>query len=235
MPKLQDTMRQRFARLEEVRRDIDHQAKDDAQWFREVLRKLDFLLEKWLHFASKEAQFRDYLQSARNEAHASPFAPPNARPPLAAVPNPARQRPPTPPAKPAPNSAPVVPPEDAALRWVRETVAVVQGAYDREIDQIQAQATHAQSDNDSVTFAVLKKRLEVLQRRREFVGKIGRIQINLSHQLALVEDTFGLISDELRARPPEQVLADIEDVVSQTNTMAQILDEVAPLEQLLSA
>ena len=57
--------------------------------------------------------------------------------------------------------------------------------------------------------------------------------MNLNHQLQLLEDTFGLISDELLARPPEQVLADIEDVVSQTNTMTQVLEEVAPYEQML--
>jgi hypothetical protein len=31
------------------------------------------------------------------------------------------------------------------------------------------------------------------------------------------------------------VLADIEDVVSQTNTMTQLLEEVAPYEQLLAS
>jgi len=74
----------------------------------------------------------------------------------------------------------------------------------------------------------------VLGRRREFIGKIGRIQTNLLHQLSLVEDTFGLISDEIRAQPPEQVLADINDVVSQTNTMTQLLEEFAPFENSLS-
>ena len=58
--------------------------------------------------------------------------------------------------------------------------------------------------------------------------------LNLNHQLELLEDTFGLISDEIRARPPEQVLADIEDVVSQTNTMTQVLEEMAPYEQSLA-
>jgi hypothetical protein len=48
----------------------------------------------------------------------------------------------------------------------------------------------------------------------------------------LVEDTFGLTNDEIRARSPEQILADIDDVVSQTDTMVQVLEELAPYEQM---
>ena len=47
--------------LESVRRGIGENAKADADWFREVLRKLDFLLEKWLQFATKDVQFQNYL------------------------------------------------------------------------------------------------------------------------------------------------------------------------------
>ena len=257
-PQISQAMQERFGRLEAVRRDIDHQAQDDAQWFREVLRKLDFLLEKFLHFAAKEAQFHEYLQAARtqaqpnsrtqphsNAASARMIAPPSpalsplAPAPLSSVPN--SQGPLS--ARPTRSNgtqnnfhasgASVM--ADAATLWVRETISVVQASYDSFIAQIEAQVAQAAKDEDSVTGAVLEKRLEVLRRRREFVGRIGRVQINLSHQLALVEDTFGLISDELRARPPEQVLADIEDVVSQTNTMTHLLEEIAPLEQLLAS
>jgi hypothetical protein len=116
--------------------------------------------------------------------------------------------------------------------WVNRTVAEVQARYETEIRDVEAIAA-AEADNN--TRAVLEKRIEVLKRRREFMGKIGRILINLNHQLCLLEDTFGLISDEIRARPPQQVLADIEDVVSQTNTMTQVLEEMAPYEQLLAS
>jgi hypothetical protein len=238
-PTLSPNMQARFIRLEDVRADIDRQAQDDAQWFREVLRKLDFLLEKFLHFAAKEAQFRDYLKNAREEARQNPDRAPQ-RPQLnnvrggmmgSGTPTNATGRPMlgrnNPPLSNAPQYS-----TDAADRWVQETIAEVQSHFDAEINALQARA---QNESDSVTRAVLEKRLDVMSRRREFVGKIGRIHINLTHQLSLVEDTFGLISDELRARPPEQVLADIEDVVSQTNTMTQLLEEVAPLEQLLAS
>ncbi len=116
-------------------------------------------------------------------------------------------------------------------KWVQNTVAEVQKHYDSELEKLRALL---KDEADSGTRAVLEKRCEVLERRREFVGKMGRILQNLNHQLELLEDTFGLISDEIRARPPEQVLADIEDVVTQTNTMTQVLEEIAPYEQSLA-
>lgn len=82
------------------------------------------------------------------------------------------------------------------------------------------------------TRAILQKRIDVLARRYDFAGKIGKILFNLHHQLRLVEDTFGLINDEIRARSPEQILADIEEVVVATETMSSALEELAPYEQL---
>jgi len=61
-PGLDSDMQARFLRLEQVRAQIGTQAKDE-HWFLEVLRKLDYLLEKFLLFAGKEAEFRGYLGS----------------------------------------------------------------------------------------------------------------------------------------------------------------------------
>ncbi|RYG55172.1 hypothetical protein EON80_31015, partial [bacterium] len=67
LPLLRPQLQNRFARLEVSRQEIDQQAASDATWMRQVLRKLDFLLEKFLQFAVKEEQFRAYLQEARDE------------------------------------------------------------------------------------------------------------------------------------------------------------------------
>ena len=107
-------------------------------------------------------------------------------------------------------------------------VTEVQASYKRDIEQ--AQALQAK-ETDLNTKAVLDKRIQVLEQRSEGVGKIGRILTNLQYQLALLEDTFGLINDQIRARSPEQVLADIEGVVDQTDSMTQLLEELAPYEQ----
>ena len=49
-----------------------------------------------------------------------------------------------------------------------------------------------------------------------------------------MEDTFGLINDEIRARSPEQVLADIEDVVLQTNDHDLRLGRGGFMEQMVA-
>ena len=66
-PTLRPDMQERFTRLEAMRRQIDAQAVENQSWFREVMRKLDYLLEKFVMFASKESQFRNYLYSVQQE------------------------------------------------------------------------------------------------------------------------------------------------------------------------
>lgn len=269
MPQLLPEMRARFEKLETVRCGIGESAKADADWFREVLRKLDFLLEKWLQFASKDAQFQNYLEAvlrdecnvvmpvqrnnntpsmprivknppARGLAGTIPPAPGGSAPAMQNAPRKAGSAPPIKNAlihglAPQTSGDTAAMPRvalDAKTVWTQNAVSRIQASYDEEMQGVKYLAGQ---ESDDATRAVLEKRLEVMARRREFVGKIGRIQTNLSQQLNLLEDSFGLISDEIRARPPQQVLSDIEDVVSQTNTMTQLLEEVAPYEQLLAS
>jgi len=200
LPRLRPSLRARFDKLEAARREIERQAAPDKRWMREVLRKLDFLLEKFLQFALKDQQFRNYLLDAQQEVHPTPM--PKSRDPL-----------------------------ELNDKWTRDCVQFLQASYTRDLDQLQAQRD---DEGDESTKAILEKRLEVLGRRRDFIARIGKIVGNLTQQLALLEDTFGLISDELLARAPEQVLGDIDDVVSQTNAMTQVLEELAPFERMLS-
>jgi hypothetical protein len=122
-------------------------------------------------------------------------------------------------------------PGDPATRWVQETVADVQSRYEAELAHLRELQENEPDEN---TKAVLGKRVEVLRRRQDGIGKIGKILTNLYHQLELLEDTFGLINDEIRARSPEQVLTEIEDVVFQTESMTQLLEEMAPYEQMVA-
>lgn len=89
---------------------------------------------------------------------------------------------------------------------------------------------HLLKETNLHTTAILEKRKEVLQRRGQYVERIAETLTNLGHQLGLMEDTFGLINDEIRARSPEQVLADIDGVVNQTDSLTERLEEVAPFD-----
>ncbi|MDF2439430.1 MAG: hypothetical protein JWN98_414 [Abditibacteriota bacterium] len=227
LPQIRPVLQARFMRLEGLHADLARDAGQEL-WLREVIRKLDFLLEKFLQFAAKEAQFRTYLDSARQQVHSGEqirsgqtAQHAKARDARNAAKWAALQKVGQSGA-PASNISPSV--ED---RWVQEAIGEVQAHYDRELAEIKAAA---ENETDPQTKTLLDRRHDVLWKRREQIGKIGKILTNLNHQLELLEDTFGLISDEIRARPPEQVLADIEDVIFQTNTMTQLLDEVSGLD-----
>jgi hypothetical protein len=243
LPLLRPEMQERYARLEDTRSQIAAQPVDEpgaataGTWFREVLRKLEFLLEKFLQFAGREVQFRNYLASVLAEVRRGARGGEESETLLDVwvIDNPRARKGRATPVKRAAEAAPAKDgpplPRDPSDRWARQTVDEVQSYYTQEMDEIRGLLEHEADEN---TKAVLQKRLDVLQRRHEFVGKICGILTNLNHQLRLVEDTFGLINDELRARSPEQVLSDIDDVVTQTNSMTQLLEEVAPYEQMLA-
>lgn len=259
-PILAPSMRARFEHLEGLRARLDGLVATrgaERKWHREILRKLDYLLEKFLQFAAKEAGFRNYLQGVLDECNASVSGP---TPPAARTTqlapgtiNAAPKRLGHVPPPPAPTGvtsghggqlASALPPVVAGARrpnantghlsgeeWAREAVKRISEVYERDIERLRVQTA---GEPDTSTRDVMQKRVEILERRREFAVKLGRILANIHHQLQLSEDTFGLITDEMMARPPEQVLSSIEDVVSQANTMSQVLDEIAPIENMMS-
>jgi len=205
-PTLNVETKSRFVRLEQVRGQIGDPTFQGKRWFQEVLRKLDYLLEKFLLFASKQTQFESYLTSVLEEGgHIE-----SGKPPV-------KSR----------GSVDVAKPRDEA--WVKSVVATIKERYEVEIEEIM----HSMPDEANLhNQAVLDKRREILGRRKLYVEQIGEILINLGHQLRLIEDTFGLINDEIRARSPEQVLVDIDDVVYQSDNLSETLQEMSPFEQM---
>jgi hypothetical protein len=235
LPQLRPVTVDRYQRLKATRQQMASQPME-GQWWLEVLRKLDYLLETFLQFAIREMRFRTYLDSVLAQERGQPLQPTdpgfnvwvdvwdndrNRRGKNKGRAQQQQQQQPRPAQRAIGND------DDT---WVQSTVAEIQSCYDREMEGVRKLLNE---ETDDSTKAVLNKRLEVIQRRHEHVGKIGRILINLNHQLLLLDDTFGLINDEIRARPPEQVLGEIEDVVSQTESMTQLLEEIAPYEQML--
>lgn len=207
-PSLSIGVKNRFARLESVRNQIGGPMFEGKRWFQEVLRKLDYLMEKFLLFASKQVQFEDYLRSVLDEVNRSD----TSKPPVRKADN--------------VKEPPALPLDEG---WVKKAVARIQERYDQDIEAIRESLP---SEENLHNQAVLEKRKDILMRRKQYVERIGEILINLTYQLQLIEDTFGLINDEIRARSPEQVLVDIEDVVSQSDSLSETLQEVSPFEQM---
>jgi len=192
-PMLEDETRQRFARLRNMRDQIERDSPADGRWYREVIRKLDYLLEKFLIFASKDVEFERYMGEVYDEVGSKGRILARSRA------------------------------NDET--WVRQVVERIQEGYDHEIGEVDGKL---ETEENMHNVAVLKKRAEVLGRRKQYVVSIGEILVNLKFQLHLIEDSFGLINDEIRARSPEQVLADIEDVVVKTDSLTEALQEISP-------
>jgi hypothetical protein len=248
LPQLRPVWQARFVKLENAHAAIAARAAQDEKWqqeksFRDVLRKLDFLLEKFLQFGAKEAQFRQYLETSRDEIRRSSMV---AQAQKGQLPKPhsgpswdawmkddirqqaQQNKPPNQNSTSQSTSVPL----SGEDRWIFETIGEVRAQYDHQLEAMEKQIAAAQ--DDYATKSLLERRYEVLVRRREHVSKMGKILTNLNHQLELLVDTFGLIGDELRTRPPEHVLADIEDVVWQTNIMTDLLAEADSLDLSLS-
>ena len=195
LPMLSGDTQTRFARLRSMRDQIERDSPASGRWYREVIQKLDYLLEKFLIFASKDVEFEKYLGEVAEETTSKGKA---TR--LAAA-------------------------RDVDETWVRHVVERIQQGYDAEIGEVDSKL---ETEENLHNIAVLRKRSEVLGRRKQYVVSIGEILVNLKFQLHLIEDSFGLINDEIRARSPEQVLADIEDVVVRTDSLTEALQEISP-------
>jgi hypothetical protein len=212
-PRIIDSMKERFARLEGLREQVGaSQTFAGESWFRQVLRKLDYLLEKFLLFARKDAEFREHLQQVYREV----------------VEDPQKREPRRKGTRRSGVSEYDLTDEPAPVgdRWVSATVASIQNRFGEELEQV---GREREAETDYNTQAILDKRLEVIGQRGEQVGRIGKILTNLGHQMELLEDSFGLINDQLHARSPEQVLADIDGLVYQTDAMTKMLDEMSSI------
>lgn len=181
LPSLRPILQARWHKLEGLRQSIAQQGTGDPKFFRPITRKLDFLLEKWLHFGERESHFDAQLDSAAREFNAE-----------------------------GPNR-----------------VALIQAAYFREAGAIRARA---EKEDSFSSRSLLESRAQVLERRREWIGRLGKLRGDLEQHLELIEDTFALVNDQVRARSPEMVLADLENVIWQSNTTSQLLDEFGTLE-----
>jgi hypothetical protein len=181
LPLLRPVLQARWHKVESARESIVAQGVSDPKFFRPIAQKLDFLLEKWLSFAQRQAQFDTDLEKAARETRARS--------------------------------------DDAA--------PLIQAAYYREAQELREKAARESSDTSR---ALLESRAQVLERRREWFGRLSKMRGNLEQHLELIEDTFGLVNDQLRARSPEMVLADLEKVIWQTDTTSQLLDEFGTLQ-----
>jgi len=216
-PKVRDEVRDKFLWLESSRAQIEESSDVKDKWFREALRKLDFLLEKYLEFGDREAEFLNYLFNLMREVYPS-MTPDEIR----HLPSSCRQQ--------------YFEAGPGGVRLSHEEVKMlidsIENHYQLELSKLSEQI---ESETVFATKEILTKHQQVLTRRREFIVRLSDMLVNLRHQMELIAETFGLINDEMRARSPEQVLADIDQVVLQATSLTDALDQVTPTDQVVVA
>lgn len=230
-PIIRDQIRHEFVRLEQVRGQIEGQSRGEEPWFREALRKLDFLMEKYLQFAQKEAHFATYLMSVYTEVYDQTEKSERRKMPK-----------PIPPKAEDDNVISMVMSRrveesyseegviDLSPEWVEEVTGTISEFYERELANLDESI---ESESVPANRNLMEKRHQVLRRRQDFIARVSQIMSNLGLQMRLMSDTFGLINDEMRARSPEQVLSDIDDVVLQATSLTEAIDQITPMTEVV--
>ena len=228
---------ERYNKLVRLREQIDREAPEDGSLYNDIFCRLDEMIERFLVFAQTDARFRAYLRGLTEDCPPDTGAPPSsgaARKDDARGKDAGRGR------SDARDGGKSDVTRSQAIRWwgggslpndtgdntwVDKVTTLIAERYKREQGEVDGQIERA-ADDDSAT-AVLTKRREVLQYRIDNVLKIGKDLTNLNNQMDLLEDTFGMISDQIRARPPKEVLSEVEDVVLRTNLNTEVLDSMS--------
>jgi hypothetical protein len=212
LPALSPQDQARFIALEEARAEIAGQERSaPGAWSQEVLRQLDYLIEKFLMFASKKMEYRRYiveLAVTRAELEGRRLRLPR-------------------------QPGDEYHPERVVERAAREAdvdmlLAGVLGDYGAEIQNLDGSI---QQEKDAQTREILKTNQEILRRSRESAAEIGRLLRNLDQQLQLVVNTFSLINSQVRTSSPEQLLGDVNSVVDQSESLTEALAAFSPVDQ----
>jgi hypothetical protein len=214
LPRLRPLDQNRYPVLEETQAQIARDAEGKSGgWHERIEARLDYLLEQYLVFAGKAMQYRLYLvELAQNQAaltgRAIKF--PGARNRLDDA--------------------------DARLTYARladteEILGTAIEYFDRQEDQI---ARAMEREKDGELLEVMRKNAEVLRSSKQSVHQIGKTLRSVEHQLDLVANTFTLINTQLRTGSPERIIADVEDVVGQSEALTQTMQELAPMEEALA-
>ena len=216
--------KQKYEELEAVRLQLDDDYVARPDW-RSVIDRLDTLLGKYLEFGLQDARLRKYIQDLSNQAtqdlpgllKAKNKETSDLRDRLAK----------------SKETADAF--SDETVRWVETQMSSIRMYFQGQINSIQqlvneedariALGTGNENNRDT-----LKKRIDIQTMRLAQAEKIGQGLVNLNQQMALMEETISLINGQIKSKQPGQVLLDIENLVDQSETVSNFLQDIAPFE-----
>lgn len=214
LPTLRPLDHNRFKVLEDTHQDIAaYSERSLGNWHRDIVEKLDYLLEQYLIFSGRVIQYRLYLvELAQNQARITgqEFRIPNTR---------------------GNHDEPAARINYARSGSAEEMIQAVIGYFDRQEDRL---ARQMERERDRDLLEVMRKNAEVLRTSKLSVMQIGKTLRNVEHQLDLVANTFTLINTQIRTAPPERILADVDEVVGQSEALTETMEELAPMEEAIA-
>lgn len=201
---LDEPDRARFGRLERLQRDLAEQYKDPSlSWSQDVLRRVQYLVDHFLTFADEAVKRERYLREQWRDVQGVATVRREST---------ARRR----------------GDRDEAVVGTQTIIEGLTRYYNHEIEELEERlrASRETIERKSVT-----RHIDILTKRRESALRKCRDVQNLRHQMEIVEDLLGLLNDQLRDQSPQQIIAEIDDVIRTSDTIKETLDEMAPLEE----
>jgi hypothetical protein len=213
-----------YRELEAVRSQLDDDYTARPDW-RDVIDRLDTLLSKYLEFGLQDYRLRQYITTLSAQAEQEL---PGLLKPKTKENDELRSR--LAQGQDAANNF-----SDETVRWVESKMSSIRLYFQSQINSIQqlvneeemriAAGTGNQNNRDT-----LQKRIEIQNMMLKQAEKIGQGLVNLNQQMALMEETIRLINGQIKSKQPGQVLLDIENLVDQSETVSNFLQDIAPFE-----
>lgn len=214
----------KYQELTSVRAQLDDDYVSRPDW-RDVINRLDTLLDKYVEFGLQDIRLREYLASLSKQADenihniAKPRTKGEAklRDRLSEIEFNADNF------------------TDKNVRWVEEQMASIRFYFQNQEHTIQQLISEEDARITAGTGNInnrdiLQKRLEIQAMSLSQAEKIGQGLVNLNQQMVLMEETIRLINGQIKSKQPGQVLLDIENLVDQSETVSNFLHEIAPFE-----
>jgi hypothetical protein len=209
-----------YLELEEARVRLDDEYNRSDDW-KSVIDRLDLLLNKYLEFAFLKFKLEGYITSLSEQAErqvpemlqANNDASRELRKRLRASTDSAAQY------------------NDETVRWVEERMSYIRAYFEGQVISIEQlvkeeEVRVATGRGNANNLDTLRKRIDIQNMMLAQAEKMGHGLVNLNQQMSLMAETIRLINGQITSKQPGQVLLDVENLVDQSETVSNFLQDL---------
>ena len=209
-----------YNELESARSQLDDEYERSNDW-KDVIDRLDLLLNKYLEFALLRFKLEKYISGLSEQAEEEL---PEMLSPKNNATSELRKR-----LQATQKSASEY--SDSTVRWVETQMSSIRLYFESQIMAIQQLMTEeevrvANGTGNINNLDTLRKRIDIQRMMLNQAEKMGQGLTNLNHQMALMAETINLINGQVSSKQPGQVLSEIENLVDQSETVSNFLQDL---------